>query len=182
VGLAQAIVHDPEVLILDEPTIGLDPRQIAEVRDLVKTLGQNHTVILSTHILPEVSQTCDRVLIVNNGQLVAEGTPHDLTAQLEAGERIQLKIGRIEGLEIDVASILNDIPDITRVTTRTDGIYELDCAAGVDRRADVARAVVTQGWDLLELQSVHLSLEDVFLRLTTEETETAAAFEEEPFA
>ncbi|MBN1579336.1 MAG: ATP-binding cassette domain-containing protein [Anaerolineae bacterium] len=179
VGLAQAIVHDPEVLILDEPTIGLDPRQITEVRDLIKTLGQEHTVILSTHILPEVSQTCDRVLIINNGQLVAEGAPGDLTAQLETGGRIQIRIGNAE---IDAAAILSTIPDVTNVNTRGNGIYELDCSASVDRRADVARAVVAQGWDLLELQSVHLSLEDVFLKLTMEENEMAAEIEEGPDA
>lgn len=175
VGLAQAIVHDPEVLILDEPTIGLDPRQITEVRDLIKTLGQEHTVILSTHILPEVSQTCDRVLIINNGQLVAEGTPGDLTAQLEAGGRIQIRIGNAE---IDATAILSNIPDVTNVNMRGNGTYELDCSASVDRRADVARTVVAQGWDLLELQSVHLSLEDVFLKLTMEENEMAAEIEE----
>jgi ABC-2 type transport system ATP-binding protein len=179
VGLAQAIVHDPEVLILDEPTIGLDPRQITEVRELIKTLGQEHTVILSTHILPEVSQTCDRVLIINNGQLIAEGSPDDLTAQLEAGGRIQIKIGNPE---IDAAAILGEVPDVTNVQARGNGAYELACAAGIDRRADTARAIVEQGWDLLELQSVHLSLEDVFLKLTTEENDIAAAIEEQPHA
>jgi ABC-2 type transport system ATP-binding protein len=166
VGLAQAIVHDPEVLLLDEPTIGLDPRQIIEVRDLIKTLGQEHTVILSTHILPEVSQTCDRVLIINNGQLVAEGAPDDLTAQLEGGGRIRVRIGN---LEADVTAILSDIPDVANVETKGNGVYELICGPAVDRRADVARAIVGQGLDLIELQSIHLSLEDIFLELTTQE-------------
>jgi ABC-2 type transport system ATP-binding protein len=170
VGLAQAIVHDPKVLILDEPTIGLDPRQIAEVRELIKTLGQEHTVILSTHILPEVSQTCDRVLIINNGQLIAEGTPDDLTAQLEGGGRIRVQIGSPAP---HVAAVLSDIPGVSAVEDKGDGIYELVCRTESDRRADTARAIVERGWDLLALQSVNLSLEDIFLKLTTDEDEAA---------
>jgi ABC-2 type transport system ATP-binding protein len=179
VGLAQAIVHDPEVLILDEPTIGLDPRQITEVRALIKTLGQSHTIILSTHILPEVSQTCDRVLIIDNGRLVAEGTPSDLTTQLEAGERIQLRIDQPTDPDLDVVTFLGGIPDVTRVVAQDGGVYQLDCSLGVDQRAEVARAVVARGWDLLELKSVHLSLEDVFIKLTTKENGPAADTGEE---
>jgi ABC-2 type transport system ATP-binding protein len=175
VGLAQAIIHDPEVLILDEPTIGLDPRQIIEVRELIKTLGQEHTVILSTHILPEVSQTCDRVLIINNGQLIAEGAPDELTTQLEGGGRIRIKLGNPE---VDATAILSSIPDINGVETKGNGIYELTCPVRIDRRADAARAIVEQGWNLLELQSVHLSLEDIFLKLTTEENEVVTDIEE----
>jgi ABC-2 type transport system ATP-binding protein len=177
VGLAQAIVHDPEVLILDEPTIGLDPRQIAEVRELIKTLGQDHTVILSTHILPEVSQTCDRVLIIHNGQLIAKGSPGDLTTQLEGGGRIRVQIGNAAA---NAAAILSDIPDITAVEEKGDGIYELACRPESDRRADAARAIIEQGWDLLALQSINLSLEDIFLQLTTDENHAVIEPEPEP--
>ena len=171
VGLAQAIVHEPEVLILDEPTIGLDPRQIIEVRELIKTLGQEHTVILSTHILPEVSQTCDRVLIIHNGQLIAEGSPNDLTTQLQGGGRIRVKIG--DPAATHAAAVLSDIPDVTGVEDKGNGVYELVCRPDVDRRADAARAIVEQGWHLLELQSINLSLEDIFLKLTTNENQMA---------
>ncbi len=166
VGLAQAIVHEPDVLILDEPTIGLDPRQIIEVRELIKELGQEHTVILSTHILPEVSQTCDRVLIVHRGQLVAEGTPAALIAQVQGGSRVRIALA---GAGENAPTVLGSIPGVEQVHVLDDGAFEVACTAGADRRAAIARTVVEQGWDLLELRSIGLSLEDIFLKLTTAE-------------
>lgn len=166
VGLAQAILHEPDVLILDEPTIGLDPRQIIQVRELIKELGREHTILLSTHILPEVSQTCSRVLIIHKGQIVGGGAPADLTAQLQGGSRIQVRLGGTEG---DPLSLLQQLPDVSHVAAQGEGLYELTCATQADRRADVARAIVGQGWDLLELRGVNLSLEDIFLKLTTDD-------------
>ena len=177
VGLAQAIIHDPKVLILDEPTIGLDPKQIIQVRELIKELGQTHTVMLSTHILPEVSQTCDRVLIVNNGRLVAEGSPGELTAQLQSGGRIRVKIGNPSD---QIADVLRRIPDVIRVhQTHADGIYEIICPPNIDRRAETAKTIVQHGWELLELQSINLSLEDIFLKLTTAEPSSNGVILEE---
>lgn len=166
VGLAQAIVHEPDVLILDEPTIGLDPRQIIEVRTLIKELGQSHTVILSTHILPEVSQTCNRVLIIHQGRLVAEGSPAELDAQMQGSRRVRIALGNVDR---DVSPVLKSIPDVTDVQPLEGGRFEITCAPGTDRRAEIARRVVEQGWDLLELHGVSMSLEEIFLKLTTAE-------------
>ncbi|MCC7353393.1 MAG: ATP-binding cassette domain-containing protein [Anaerolineae bacterium] len=165
VGLAQAILHKPGVLVLDEPTIGLDPRQIIEVRDLIRELGGEHTIILSTHILPEVSQVCNRVLIINEGQIVAEDTPERLKERLKGGERIYLQVG---GQHDGLVEALSDIAGVTEIEPKGDGAYEIVCALGTDRRADLARAVVTRGWPLLELRPVGMSLEEIFLKLTTE--------------
>jgi ABC-2 type transport system ATP-binding protein len=173
VGLAQAILHDPEVLILDEPTIGLDPKQIIEVRELIKELGKEHTVILSTHILPEVSQTCRRVLIINRGRIVAEGTPDELTAQLQGAGRVRVQVGGASG---EAAAALADVPGVVEVRALPGegaGHYEVLCAPNVDRRAAIARAVVERGWALLALGAVSLSLEDIFLELTTDEAAEA---------
>ena len=194
VGLAQAILHEPEVLILDEPTIGLDPKQIIEVRELIKALGETHTVILSTHILPEVSQICDRVLIIHKGQIVAEGTPDELTTQLQGGTRVLVHIAPPETEETaavattlgSIQDVLGSIPDILGIEQHAPGRYEVRCAPDVDRRAALARAIVDRGWDLLELRAVDMSLEDIFLRLTTEEVpakeQQAADLLEEPHA
>jgi len=170
VGLAQALLHDPEVLILDEPTIGLDPKQIIEVRELIKRLGEDHTIILSTHILPEVSQTCERVLIINEGRLVAEDTPEHLTARLEGGERVLLQVVRPSP---DAVQKLKAIPGVISVEDRGSGRYEILCETGEDRRAQIARMAVESGWDLLELRLEAMSLEEIFLRLTTKEVEDA---------
>ncbi len=166
VGLAQAIVHEPDVLILDEPTIGLDPRQIIEVRTLIKELGQEHTVILSTHILPEVSQTCSRVLIIHQGHLVAEGTPDELTAQVQHSSRVRITLG---GVGEEALPVLKGIADVLDVRLLEENTFEIACAPGTDRRAEIARQVVRQGWDLLELHRVSMSLEEIFLKLTTAE-------------
>jgi ABC-2 type transport system ATP-binding protein len=165
VGLAQAILHEPEVLILDEPTIGLDPKQIIEVRELIKEIGQEHTVILSTHILPEVSQTCGRVLIINKGQIVAEGTPQELTARLQGVRRVMVEVGHPVA---ETQAVLSNVEDVVGVDPQGNGRYEVVCAPNVDRRPQLARAIVEQGWELLELRTVGMSLEDVFLELTTD--------------
>ena len=165
VGLAQAILHEPEVLILDEPTIGLDPKQIIEVRELIKEIGQEHTVILSTHILPEVSQTCGRVLIINRGQIVAEGTPEELTARLQGAGRVMVEVAHPVA---ETQAVLSNVEDVVEVYPQGNGRYEVVCSPNVDRRPQLARAIVEQGWELLELRTVGMSLEDVFLELTTD--------------
>jgi len=166
VGLAQAILHEPEVLILDEPTIGLDPRQVADVRELIREVGREHTVILSSHVLPEVSQTCSRVLIINKGEIVAEGTPDELTAQLQGAERVLVRIADAGPEAIEV---LKRVDGVVGVEPADGGAYQVSCSQGYDRRAELSRAVVEEGWGLLELRSVSMSLEDIFLELTTEE-------------
>jgi ABC-2 type transport system ATP-binding protein len=170
VGLAQALVHDPPVLILDEPTVGLDPRQIIETRNLIKSLGGEHTVILSTHILPEVSATCSRVVIIANGRVVAEDTPENLTRRLRGSERIELEVG---GPGKQIAAKLRAISKVQEVelAPAADGHVRLlvDCAVGADVRAELAAAVVNGGWGLYQLRNVGMSLEEVFLQLTTQE-------------
>jgi ABC-2 type transport system ATP-binding protein len=176
VGLAQALIHNPDVLILDEPTAGLDPKQIIETRELVKELAGDHTVILSTHILPEVSQTCQRVVIINKGHVVAIDTPDNLTARLRGSETMYVQIdagGR------DAATLLSTITGVTRVAEadrREERVgYEVESERGHDIRRDLARAVVSSGWGLLELRPMRMSLEEIFLSLTTEETDAPAA-------
>ncbi len=167
VGLAQAILHEPQVLILDEPTIGLDPKQIIEVRELIIEIGREHTVLLSTHILPEVSQTCNRVLIINEGQIVAEGTPEELTARLHGAPRV---IVGLRGAPDGAAGALEAVPGVLGVYPQGEGRYEVACAPAVDLRPQLARAVVERGWELLELRAAGISLEDIFLQLTTQDT------------
>lgn len=166
VGLAQALLHDPEVLILDEPTVGLDPKQIIEVRELIKGLGGERTVILSTHILPEVSQTCNRVVIINEGRVVAEDTTERLTNRLQGAERIFLKV-QVPGPQ--VAALLGKTPGVLSVEPKGDGGFEIECALGSEPRPKLASAVVQAGYGLLELRPVGMSLEEVFLKLTSNE-------------
>ena len=171
VGLAQAILHNPDVLILDEPTAGLDPKQILETRDLVKGLAGDHTVILSTHILPEVSQTCSRVVIINKGRVVAIDTPANLTARLKGAETVFLQV---DAGQADVAGTLRQLPGVLNVqasSERHDGVagYEVESERGHDVRRELARAVVGHGWGLLELRPARMSLEEIFLQLTTQE-------------
>jgi len=166
VGLAQALVHDPEVLILDEPTIGLDPRQILAVRELIKSLGGERTIILSTHILPEVSQVCQRVLILNRGRVVAEDTPEHLTASLQGATRIKLALAQPAADAVEKLQALDGVEKADSVGANT---YEITCAAGVDKRSELAALAVNEGWGLLEMRALSLSLEEVFLQLTTDE-------------
>ena len=178
VGLAQALIHNPDVLILDEPTAGLDPKQIIETRQLIKELAGNHTIILSTHILPEVSQTCQRVVIINKGKVVAVDTPDNLTARLRGSETMYVQIDAAAGAESAHAA-LSRVPGVTRVveSDRRDSSigYEVDSETGRDVRRELARAVVGQGLGLLELRPMRMSLEDIFLSLTTDETPAPAA-------
>ncbi len=176
VGLAQALLGTPDVLILDEPTVGLDPRQITEVRQLIKGFGEEHTVILSTHILPEVSMICSRVLIVDGGQVIAEDTPENLTRRLRGGEAIQLEV---RGPRAAVTAALKKVPSVTAVQavgTARDGVsvYNVACASDADPREELARAVVEGGFGLIELRQAGMSLEDVFLNLITEESASTA--------
>jgi ABC-2 type transport system ATP-binding protein len=168
VGIAQALVHDPEILILDEPTIGLDPKQIIEIRKLIKSLAGDHTVILSTHILPEVSQTCSRILIINQGKIVAEDTPERLTGRVRRAEHVHLQVVKPAP---EIPTELEKIQGVLSVQLKEEsqGEYEIETIQGTDRRAEIAQAVVQRGWGLLEMRPVNLSLEDVFLKLTTSE-------------
>jgi ABC-2 type transport system ATP-binding protein len=170
VGLAQALLHNPDVLILDEPTAGLDPKQIIETRELIKRLAGDHTIILSTHILPEVSQTCQRVVIINRGRVVAVDSPANLTRRLGGAQTMYVQV---DGVPDGASASLERIGGITRVTEvdRQDGVvgFEVESEGGQDLRREIARAVVTSGWGLLELRPVRVSLEDIFLQLTTEE-------------
>jgi ABC-2 type transport system ATP-binding protein len=175
VGLAQALVHDPDVIVLDEPTVGLDPKQIIEVRNLIKGLAGNHTIILSTHILPEVSMTCDRVVIINKGKIAAVDTPQRLTAQLQGGQKIHVD-AQAPGNSLQ--ETLAQIPGVTRVQVsapRSDGHVNasIEAAEGRDLRSVVAASIVEKGWALYELGSVNASLEDIFLELTTDEADHA---------
>ena len=170
VGLAQALLNDPPVLILDEPTIGLDPKQIHEVRELIKDLAGNHTVVLSTHILPEVEQTCHRVIIIDHGKIVAVDTPKNLRFQLQGAERVFMEI---QGPASEITSQLKKTPGVVDVQTvaSTDGRhrFQIDGELRKDIRSDLARIVVQNGWGLYELQAETMSLEDIFLKLTTAE-------------
>jgi ABC-2 type transport system ATP-binding protein len=176
VGLAQALIHNPDVLILDEPTAGLDPKQIIETRQLIKELAGDHTIILSTHILPEVSQTCQRVVIINKGKVVAVDTPENLTGRLRGSETLYVQV---DASGADAAAAIRRVAGVTRVdeSDRRDRIvgYEIDSERGHDIRRDLARTIVTSGWGLLELRPMRISLEEVFLSLTTEDMGTLAA-------
>jgi ABC-2 type transport system ATP-binding protein len=175
IGLAQALLHQPEVLILDEPTIGLDPAQIIEVRNLIKEIGKERTVLLSTHILSEAQQLCDRVMIINKGRIVAEDTPARLQSRLTGAQKVILRVaGDAYGLE----ALVQGIPGVVRATPDVDGGLEFESQAGRDVRPEVARAVVNEGYSLLELRPVGLSLEDVFMELTREEPEPPQVTEE----
>jgi ABC-2 type transport system ATP-binding protein len=166
VGLAQALLHRPEVLILDEPTIGLDPGQVVYVRSVIREIGKERTVLLSTHILSEAQQLCDRVLIINKGQIVAEDTPANLQASLIGSERGML---RVRGEADDLIETIRKIKGITSVQPKEDGVLEFQFAPGQDVRANVARTTVEEGFDLLEMRPIGMSLEDIFLQLTREE-------------
>jgi ABC-2 type transport system ATP-binding protein len=166
VGLAQALVHNPDVLILDEPTIGLDPVQIIEVRELIKELGQKHTILLSTHILSEAQQVCNRVLIINKGRIVAEDTPERLQDRLTGARRISVQVGGdADGIE----NLVSGVSGITAVAEREDGKFEFETLPGADPRPEVARALIQAGYDLLEMHAIGVSLEDIFLQLTRDE-------------
>jgi ABC-2 type transport system ATP-binding protein len=171
VGLAQALIHNPEVLILDEPTVGLDPHQIIEIRELIRSLAGEHTIILSTHILPEATALCQRVMIINEGRLVAEDSPEKLSADLRKTEKVNLLIRR--GSDEIVQSLLG-ISEMINVSVHSkegDGVWSLmaEYPIGSDFREEISRAVIQKGGGLLEMKAQILSLEDIFLKLTQEE-------------
>lgn len=170
VGLATAILHRPKVLVLDEPTIGLDPKQIIAIRELIRELGRESTLLLSTHILPEVELLCDRVMIIDRGKIVAEGSPESLRANSAGDSTVRVVL---KGSPPDAAAILSALPDVTRVEAAPNGRFEVICAGTADPREAIFRMVVERGWTLLELVQSRASLEDVFVRLTTHEKPTA---------
>jgi ABC-2 type transport system ATP-binding protein len=180
VGLAQAILHNPEVLILDEPTAGLDPKQIIQTRALIKELAGDHTIILSTHILPEVSQTCQRVVIINKGQVVAVDTPENLTSRVSGSATMYVQV---DSAGADAASALSSVPGVTQVSVADSRAtvtgFEVESETGRDVRRELAATIVGRGWGLLELRPNRLSLEDVFLQLTTQEPQGALTVTEE---
>jgi ABC-2 type transport system ATP-binding protein len=167
VGLAQALLHDPPVLILDEPTIGLDPIQIMEVRGLIKELAGKHTILLSTHILPEAQASCERVLIMNHGRIIAEGPPSRLTAQIRQAEAYRLVVKNpAEG----ILAQLKQLPNVVGVQPSGKGAYVIDTRLGSDPRSELAKTAVDRGWGLLELSPLEMTLEDVFRALTGKES------------
>ena len=167
VGLAQALLHDPPILILDEPTVGLDPKQIIEIRELIKSLAGSRSVILSTHILPEATAVCQRVVIISGGRIVAEDTPDQLSARLRHSEKIALTL---KSPPADVDARLKAAPGIQQVFAGgSPNTFILECALGRDVRDDITRLAVTSGWGLLELHTISMTLEDVFLQLTRDE-------------
>ena len=175
VGIAQALVHDPDVIILDEPTVGLDPKQIIEVRNLIKGLAGSHTIILSTHILPEVSMTCDRVVIINKGKIAAVDTPQNLTSQLKSGQKIRLEV---QAPEAAIRGTLTQVPGVSQVQVEAlpssdRSIVTIETAQGADIRSEIAAKIIASGWRLFELRGVSLSLEDIFLELTTDDASHA---------
>jgi ABC-2 type transport system ATP-binding protein len=169
VGLAQALIHDPPVLILDEPTVGLDPKQIIEIRELIKSLAGSHSVILSTHILPEATAVCQRVVIISGGRIVAEDTPDRLSTRLRHSEKIALTLTRPPG---DVQARLRQVDGVLDVHGNGPaGHFLLESHLGKDIREDIARLAVTNNWGLIELKLISMTLEDVFLKLTRHEEE-----------
>ena len=186
VGLAQAIIHNPEVLILDEPTAGLDPKQINETRDLIRTLAGDHTIILSTHILSEVEQTCEKVIIINKGRLMATDSVADLQNRARVGQSVLVEVAGRNGA-LDAQAIiqrLQQVAGVSRVISKDShaerAMFEIESQHKQSIRGDVARAIVEGGWDLNELRSSAASLEEIFLQLTEEQKEVQPESAEVP--
>jgi len=173
VGLAQAIIHNPHVLILDEPTAGLDPKQINETRDLIKSLAGDHTIILSTHILPEVEQTCQQVIIINKGKLVTTDSVSNLQSRARGATSVVVEVGSRNGaLDFEmVKRRLEQVPGVSRVLLKEGrqdrSAFEVEGKSDRAIRGDLARVIVESGWDLNELRTTAVSLEEVFLQLTS---------------
>ena len=167
VGLAQALLHKPDVLILDEPMDGMDPQQQIEVKHIIREVGSQKTVLLSTHILAHAHELCHRVIIINNGQIVAEDTPDRLSAQIAGSSRVTVLV---EGDGAGLVDELKGVPGVASVRTVQDGLVEVETGPGTDVRPQLAEAVVRGGWRLLELRRERLSLEEIFIQLTREET------------
>jgi ABC-2 type transport system ATP-binding protein len=172
VGLAQSLLNSPQIVVLDEPTVGLDPKQIIEIRELIKNLKNDHTVILSSHILPEIEQTCERVVIINEGKVVAEDTPENLTKRLKGIERVLLQV---EGDEQSIREALETVKEAKSVNVEkmTNGNFRVSVESDADLRKDLAKAIVTNNLGLIELSADRFTLEDIFLHLTTKEEEVA---------
>ena len=165
VGLAQAIVHEPEVLILDEPTVGIDPIQISQTRSLIKELGKQHTILLSTHILPEVDLTCNRVIIIHNGKIIAEDRIENLSAIVKGAKRLRLEVN---GPQDQIIKRLQRIDGVRRVSK--EGNYLIvECPINIDPRGQITETIVKSGWTLLSIEAMDMSLEDIFIHLTTKE-------------
>ena len=174
VGVAQAIIHEPEVMILDEPTLGIDPIQVAQTRQLIRNLGEEHTILISSHILPEVSMVCDRVVIIHEGQIVAEDKIANLSSILRGAQNIQLEV---RGPEAAVTRRLQRVRGVSRV--RYERPYHIvECPADQDIRSNLMTALVQGGWTILSMSTVDMSLEDIFLKLTTEEESNGEELEE----
>ncbi|MCX6065417.1 MAG: ATP-binding cassette domain-containing protein [Chloroflexi bacterium] len=171
IGLAQALIHKPEVLILDEPTIGLDPAQIIEVRNLIREIGRERTVLLSTHILSEAQQLCNRILIINKGKIVVEDTPENLQSRLTGSQKVQL---RVRGEADELVSKISQIKGIQEVKLQSEGLLEFQFAPGKDLRPEIARLTIESNYDLLEMRPINLSLEEIFLELTREDVPAEA--------
>ena len=169
VGIGQAIIHEPEVLILDEPTIGIDPIQVVETRRLIQDLGKEQTVVLSSHILPEVSMICGRVLIINEGRIVAEDTPANLAQRFQGVDRLEVGIGGPVAQVLPALRKVSGVAEVNHRRSRNQEIYEIQVGRGQDLRDEISRAVISNGWSLLSMQVVGMSLEDIFLKLTTQE-------------
>jgi ABC-2 type transport system ATP-binding protein len=168
VGVGQAIIHEPDVLILDEPTVGIDPIQVAMTRQLIKELGKTSTILLSTHILPEVSMTCDRVIIINEGKIIAEDKIENLSSMVGTSKRIRLEV---QGPADEVTKSLRQIRGITSVKMVDERHHVAEYPVNQDLRSRITETITKGGWSLLSMESLEMSLEDVFLKLTTEEDE-----------
>jgi len=170
VGLASALLHDPDVLILDEPTIGLDPFQVLELRNLVSELGRDHTVLFSTHILSEAEQVCDKVVIINQGEIIAQGAPQDLRGELQRGSRVLV---RVDAADADVQKALESVTAVASTAVDSNGVIATPAGTDVDPRPEIARVIVEKGWNLIEMRPAAVNLEEIFLELTRRTTEAS---------
>jgi ABC-2 type transport system ATP-binding protein len=175
VGLASVLLHNPPVIILDEPTIGLDPIQVGELRDLIRELGKEHTVLFSTHILSEAEEVCDRVVILNRGEVVIQGNPTELRSALEAGGRVLIRLERESDQMLEAARLtLEKMPEISHVELQGDALIATPASADIDPRPSIARTVIENGWDLVELRARAVDLEAIFLEVTRQPAAAAA--------